>query len=53
MGLRLRLYLRAGQVPLLLALCEHARYMWNLAVEQAAWYTRRLGRSPGYNERLA
>ena len=49
MGLRFRLYPTAVQARVLLALCEHARYVWNLAVEQAQWYTRRLGRSPGYN----
>jgi putative transposase len=29
--------------------CGHARYMWNLAVEQHAHWSRHRGRAPGYN----
>jgi transposase len=32
----------------LLAHCSHARYVWNLAVEQHAWWTPRRGPAPGY-----
>ncbi|WP_312032907.1 RNA-guided endonuclease InsQ/TnpB family protein [Actinomadura latina] len=28
--------------------CSHARYVWNLAVEQHAWWTPRRGPAPGY-----
>jgi transposase len=32
----------------LLEHCSHARFVWNLAVEQHAWWTPRRGRAPGY-----
>jgi putative transposase len=28
--------------------CDHARYVWNLAVEQQAWWWPGRGRAPGY-----
>jgi putative transposase len=30
--------------------CDHARYVWNLAVEQQAWWWPGRGRAPGYVE---
>jgi transposase len=32
----------------LLGHCSHARFVWNLAVEQQAWWTPRRGPAPGY-----
>ncbi|MGW5413950.1 RNA-guided endonuclease InsQ/TnpB family protein [Actinomadura geliboluensis] len=32
----------------LLEHCSHARYVWNLAVEQHAWWTPRRGSAPGF-----
>ncbi|MFI0370032.1 RNA-guided endonuclease InsQ/TnpB family protein [Actinomadura sp. 1N219] len=32
----------------LLEHCGHARFVWNLAVEQHTWWTRRRGPAPGY-----
>ncbi|WP_143118272.1 transposase [Actinomadura madurae] len=32
----------------LLEHCGHARFVWNLAVEQQAWWTPRRGPAPGY-----
>lgn len=31
--------------------CSHARYVWNLAVEQNTWWTPRRGPAPGFAER--
>ncbi|MCK9897116.1 transposase [Frankia sp. AgB32] len=30
--------------------CGHARYVWNLAVEQQSWWNPRRGPAPGYSE---
>lgn len=30
--------------------CGHARFVWNLAVEQHSWWTPRRGSAPNYNE---
>jgi putative transposase len=47
---RYRLCLSAGQEPVMREHCAHARFVWNLAVEQQSWW--RLGRTsaPGYLE---
>ncbi|MFC5746861.1 RNA-guided endonuclease InsQ/TnpB family protein [Actinomadura rugatobispora] len=34
----------------LLGHCAHARYVWNLAVEQHSFWSPHRGRAPGYNE---
>jgi hypothetical protein len=34
----------------LLEHCGHARFVWNLAVEQHAWWTPRRGPAPGFVE---
>src|SRR5919109_4715547 len=46
---RYRLYPTPAQQDLLLGHCAHARYVWNLAVEQRGWWQpgRRV---PGYAE---
>jgi putative transposase len=36
------------QEQALLSHCAHARYMWNLAVEQQSWWTPRRGPAPSY-----
>jgi putative transposase len=46
---RYRLYPTPAQEDMLLGHCAHARYVWNLAVEQRSWWQP--GRpSPGYAE---
>ncbi|MFL6295246.1 MAG: helix-turn-helix domain-containing protein [Actinomycetes bacterium] len=46
---RYRLYPTAAQEKALLEHCAHARYVWNLAVEQREWWQP--GRPvPGYSE---
>ncbi|XVQ09265.1 RNA-guided endonuclease InsQ/TnpB family protein [Spirillospora sp. CA-255316] len=47
---RYRLDPTPEQEQALLAHCAHARYVWNLAVEQHGFWSRRRGRAPGYNE---
>ncbi|XVQ11255.1 RNA-guided endonuclease InsQ/TnpB family protein [Spirillospora sp. CA-255316] len=48
---RYRLDPTPEQEKALLAHCAHARYVWNLAVEQHAYWSRhRRGGAPGYNE---
>lgn len=44
---RYRLYPESNQEAALLAHCAHARYVWNLAVEQASWWQPGR-RPPGY-----
>ncbi|GAB4984279.1 hypothetical protein MAHJHV59_49430 [Mycobacterium avium subsp. hominissuis] len=49
---RYRLLPTAGQAVVLTEHCRHARYVWNLAVEQQLhWRPGR--RPPGYNEQCA
>jgi putative transposase len=48
---RYRLLPTAEQVVVLAEHCRHARYVWNLAVEQQHWQPGR--RAPGYNEQCA
>jgi transposase len=45
---RYRLCPTPAQEALLLEHCGHARFVWNLAVEQQAWWTPRRGPAPGY-----
>ncbi|MFF4237976.1 RNA-guided endonuclease InsQ/TnpB family protein [Actinomadura geliboluensis] len=45
---RYRLCPTPAQEAGLLEHCSHARYVWNLAVEQQSWWTPRRGRAPGY-----
>ncbi|XVQ15904.1 RNA-guided endonuclease InsQ/TnpB family protein [Spirillospora sp. CA-255316] len=47
---RYRLNPTPEQEQALLAHCAHARYVWNLAVEQHAHWSRHRGGAPGYNE---
>jgi transposase len=47
---RFRLYPDATQEEILLTHCGHARYVWNLAVEQQSWWNPRRGPAPGYAE---
>jgi putative transposase len=46
---RYRLYPTPAQEDVLLGHCAHARYVWNLAVEQRAWWQPGR-RTPGYAE---
>ncbi|MEU6752454.1 transposase [Spirillospora sp. NPDC046719] len=45
---RYRLCPTPAQEAGLLEHCRHARFVWNLAVEQHAWWTIRRGPAPGY-----
>lgn len=46
---RFRLYPTVEQEKALLSHCGHARYVWNLALEQRSWYGRAgRGQAPGY-----
>ncbi|MEU5993529.1 transposase [Spirillospora sp. NPDC047418] len=45
---RYRLCPTPAQEAGLLGHCSHARFVWNLAVEQQAWWTPRRGPAPGY-----
>ncbi|MEX5708728.1 transposase [Parafrankia sp. FMc6] len=47
---RFRLYPDAAQEQALLVHCGHARFVWNLAVEQQSWYRPWRGPAPGYVE---
>jgi transposase len=47
---RYRLAPTPEQEQALLSHCAHARYLWNLAVEQHAHWSRYRGGAPGYNE---
>nr|BFE35546.1 RNA-guided endonuclease TnpB family protein [Actinomadura rugatobispora] len=47
---RYRLVPALEQEQVLLSHCAHARYAWNLAVEQHSFWSRRRGGAPGYNE---
>ncbi|TCO52041.1 transposase [Kribbella antiqua] len=47
---RYRLYPTPAQQPALLEHCGHARYMWNLALEQWSMWTRDKGATPGFAE---
>ncbi|TDC58189.1 transposase [Actinomadura sp. KC345] len=45
---RYRLLLTPVQEAGLLEHCGHARFVWNLAVEQQSWWTPRRGPAPGF-----
>lgn len=45
---RCRLYPTWRQEQQLLTYCAHARYVWNLAVEQHSWWTPRRGPAPSF-----
>jgi transposase len=47
---RYRLYPTAQQEERLLAYCGHARYVWNLAVEQQSWWKPGRRPAPGFAE---
>jgi hypothetical protein len=47
---RFRLCPTVAQQSALLKQCEHARYVWNLALEQWSMWTRDKGPTPGYAE---
>jgi transposase len=48
---RYRLEPTREQANALLRHCADARYVWNLCVEQEAWWRRGRGRMPGFTER--
>lgn len=50
---RFRLYPTARQTVLLLEQAAHARYVWNLGLEQRLMWRRWQGPTPGYNEQAA
>ncbi|WP_344289791.1 transposase [Streptomyces synnematoformans] len=45
---RYRLRPTSEQQRVLASHCAHARFVWNLAVEQHSWWTPRRGSAPGY-----
>jgi putative transposase len=45
---RYRLVVSLAQERVLRAHCTHARYVWNLAVEQQSWWRPGRGSAPGY-----
>ena len=47
---RFRLYPTPAQQAALLEHCQHARYVWNLALEQWSMWTRDKGATPAYVE---
>lgn len=47
---RFRLYPDVAQEEALLVHCGHARFVWNLCVEQQPWWNPRCGPAPGYAE---
>ena len=51
MTVRNRLYPASGQEPGCLRHCAHARFVWNLAVEQQSWWWPGRGSAPGSAER--
>src|SRR5450631_1879284 len=50
---RFRLYPTSAQEVLLLQQCGHARYVWNLGLEQRLMWRRWQGPTPGYNGQAA
>jgi len=51
--MRFRLYPTAAQKVLLLEQCGHARYVWNLGLEQRLMWRRWQGPTPGFNAQAA
>src|SRR5450759_3426224 len=52
-AMRFRLYPSAAQEVLLLGQCGHARYVWNLGLEQRLMWRRWQGPTPGFNAQAA
>src|SRR5664280_3242895 len=52
-AMRFRLYPSAAQEVLLAEQCAHARYVWNLGLEQRLMWRRWQGPTPGFNEQSA
>ena len=52
MAIRNRLYPDAGQERMLTLHCDHARFVWNLAVEQQSHWRPGRGHAPGATERM-
>jgi len=50
-SIRNRLYADVAQEPIMLDHCAHARYVWNLAVEQQSWWRPGRRSAPGHYER--
>jgi transposase len=50
---RYRLYPNAAQETALLEACGHARFVWNLGLEQRSMWRRGRGPTPGYNAQAA
>lgn len=46
--MRFRLYPDASQLQMLREHCAHARFVWNLALEQSNWYRPDWGPTPGF-----
>lgn len=46
--MRFRLYPTVELEALLVEHCRHARFVWNLALEQTNWYRSHWGRTPNY-----
>jgi len=51
--MRFRLYPSAAQKVFLLEQCGHARYVWNLGLEQRLMWRRWKGPTPGFNAQAA
>src|SRR5665647_1103875 len=51
--MRFRLYPSAAQEVLLLGQCGHARFVWNLGLEQRLMWARWKGPTPGFNAQAA
>jgi putative transposase len=51
MATRCRLYPGTVQEAAIRDHCAHARYVWNLCVEQESWWRPGRGRTPGWSER--
>jgi len=47
---RYRLYPDTEQAAVMREHCAHARYVWNLAVEQDSWWRPGRGHTPGFAE---
>ncbi|NUS00376.1 MAG: helix-turn-helix domain-containing protein, partial [Kribbellaceae bacterium] len=47
---RFRMYPTRAQHAALSEQCRHARYVWNLALEQWSMWAREKGRTPGFAE---
>lgn len=51
--MRFRLYPTTEQQVLLLEQCSHARFVWNLGLEQRLMWRKGRGPAPGYNKQAA